>query len=420
MTTALSPKEEKKGLSSFSGLEINMVYPKLELLCVKVFTLNVLKIKMKIAVNTRFLLKDRLEGIGWFTHETLKRIVQQHPEHEFIFLFDRAYDESFIYADNVRPIVVSPPARHPFLWYLWFEWAIPRVLKKEQPNLFLSTDGYASLKTNTPTTLVIHDLAFEHYPNHVNQLARKYYQYYTPQFAHKAQRIATVSEYTKQDISKQYNIPSNRIDVVHNGCNESYRPIPKEIQKATKAQYANGQDYFLYIGAMHPRKNVANLFKTFDNFKKQTGLPTKLVMIGRKAWGTAEMEDIYKHMDFQKDVIFTGRVSEEVLRNILGSALALTYVPYFEGFGIPIIEAQYMKTPVITSNITSMPEVAGKGAALVDPFNVDTIITAMTRISKEKNYRQKLIAAGTANCQKYTWQKSADALWDTMMKTLEG
>ncbi|MGK0391039.1 MAG: glycosyltransferase involved in cell wall biosynthesis [Maribacter sp.] len=373
---------------------------------------------MKIAVNTRFLLKDRLEGMGWFTHETLKRIVLQHPEHEFIFLFDRAYDESFIYAKNVRPIIIQPPARHPFLWYLWFEWAVPKILKKEKPDLFLSPDGYASLSTNIPITLVIHDLAFEHYPKHINQLARKYYQYYTPKFAHKAQRIATVSQYSKQDISQQYNIPSDKIDVVYNGCNESYQPISKETQQATKIQYANNCDYFLYIGAMHPRKNVSNLFKAFENFKKQTNSPVKLVMIGRKAWGTDKMEQVYNQMTFQKDVIFTGRVSEQVLKKILGSALALTYVPYFEGFGIPIIEAQYMKTPVITSDLTSMPEVAGKGAILIDPFNVETITKAMIKMAKDKSYRQELITAGTKNCQKYTWQKSADALWNTMLKTL--
>lgn len=373
---------------------------------------------MKIAVNTRFLLKDRLEGMGWFTHETLKRIVLQHPEHEFIFLFDRIYDQSFIYAKNVRPIVIQPPARHPFLWYLWFEWAVPRILKKEKPDLFLSQDGYTSLRTHIPTTLVIHDLAFEHYPKDINNLVRKYYQYYTPKFAHKAQRIATVSQYSKKDISQQYNVSADKIDVVYNGCNENYQPISKEIQAVTKVQYANGQYYFLYIGAMHPRKNVTNLFKAFDEFKKQTGSPVKLVMIGRKAWGTEKMEQTYNQMTFQKDVIFTGRVSEEVLRNILGSALALTYVPYFEGFGIPIIEAQYMKTPVITSNLTSMPEVAGKGAHLIDPFNVKTITAAMIKIAQNTAYRQELISKGTENCKKYTWQKSADALWNTMMKTL--
>ncbi len=101
---------------------------------------------MKIVVNTRLLLKNKLEGIGWFTYETFKRITQQHPEHQFYFLFDRKFDDSFIFSDNIEPIVVSPQARHPALFYLWFEHAVPRVLNKINADIFVSPDGYLSLK----------------------------------------------------------------------------------------------------------------------------------------------------------------------------------------------------------------------------------------------------------------------------------
>src|SRR5690606_7224010 len=117
---------------------------------------------MRIAVNTRLLLKGKLEGIGWFTYQTLERIVKQHPEHEFIFFFDRPYDRSFVFASNVTPVVLSPQARHPVLFYLWFELGIPRLLRKYKADLFLSPDGFSSLSTKVPTCLVIHDLAFEH------------------------------------------------------------------------------------------------------------------------------------------------------------------------------------------------------------------------------------------------------------------
>lgn len=373
---------------------------------------------MKIAINTRFLLKDHLEGIGWFTHETVKRMVTQNKDCEFVFLFDRAFDESFIYSDNITPKVVYPPARHPFLWYTWFEWAVPYVLGKEKPDLFLSTDGYCSLKTNIPTTLVIHDLAFEHHPKDVGDLVRKYYQHYTPKYAHKAKRLATVSNYSKQDIVNQYGISPDKIDVVYNGCNEMYQPSSELIQKETKQQYTEGNPYFLYVGAMHPRKNILNLFKAFDAFKKTSPSNVKLLMVGRKAWGTAEIEEVYENMTFKKDVIFTGRVSSIDLKNILGAALALTYIPYFEGFGIPIIESQYSNTPVITSDLTSMPEVAGNAAHLVNPFSIDSISNALLKVYQDEKYRQDLKKAGLENCQNYTWQKSADLLWNCMMKTI--
>jgi glycosyltransferase involved in cell wall biosynthesis len=123
-------------------------------------------------------------------------------------------------------------------------------------------------------------------------------------------------------------------------------------------------------------------------------------------------------MSFKEDVIFTGRVSSLDLKNILGAALALTYIPYFEGFGIPIIESQYSNTPVITSDLTSMPEVAGNAAHLVNPFSIDSISNALLKIYQDEKYRQDLKKAGLKNCQNYTWQKSADLLWNCMMKTI--
>ena len=152
---------------------------------------------MKIAVNTRFLIKNKLEGIGWFTYESLKRITRQHPEHEFVFLFDRPYAEEFIFSDNVTGRVLFPPARHPLLWYWWFEYSVTAALKQIKPDIFLSTDGYLSLACQVPQVIVMHDLAFEHFPDHVNALTARYYRHFTPKFAKKANRIATVSEYSK-------------------------------------------------------------------------------------------------------------------------------------------------------------------------------------------------------------------------------
>ncbi len=375
---------------------------------------------MKIAVNTRFLLKDKLEGIGWFTYETIKRIVLKHPEHEFVFLFDRPYDESFIFADNVRGRSVYPPARHPVLWYWWFEKSIPKVLKKEKPDLFISTDGYMSLKAKVPTLLVIHDLAFEHYPNDVSKRVRNYYRKFTPQYARKATRIATVSEYSKKDIIEQYDIEPDNIDVVYNGVNSLYGPSDEKTIAQTRDKYTEGAEYFVYVGSIHPRKNISSLFKAFDQFKEQNQCDTKLVIAGAKGWSTKRIFEVYDQMTFKRDVVFTDRVSSNELNKILGGSIGLTYVPYFEGFGIPIIEAQTCRCPVITSKVTSMPEVAGKGALLVDPFSVTSIKEGMLELKNDPERRKQLIELGSDNVQRFSWDKSADALWESALRTLGG
>src|SRR3972149_5919662 len=168
---------------------------------------------MIIAVNTRLLLKDKLEGIGWVTYESLKRIKKKQSEHKFLFLFDRPFSEEFIFSDSILPMVIGPQARHPFLWYWWFEQSLPKIFHKHEPDLFLSPDGFLSLSYSAPAGMkqyksipVIHDLNFEYYPQDIPFIARKYYKKYFPQFAKKATRIATVSEYSKQEISRQYTI----------------------------------------------------------------------------------------------------------------------------------------------------------------------------------------------------------------------
>ena len=375
---------------------------------------------MKIAVNTRLLIKDKLEGIGWFSYETLKRITQQHKEVSFYFIFDRQFDESFLFSDNITPIIQGPQARHPFLFYIWFELSIPPLLKKLNPDLFLSPDGYLSLSTKTKSLPVIHDLNFEHYPQDLPWLVRKYYKYYFPKFAKKATRIATVSAYSKNDIVNQYNIDSSVIDVVYNGMNESYCEPSEEEKEATLKLLTNGSPYFIFVGALIPRKNITNLFLAFDIFKSKSKNDVKLLVVGDKKWWTSSMHQTFHSLQHKQEVVFTGRMQAEPLRKAIGSALALTYVSYFEGFGIPILEAFTCHTPVITSNITSMPEIAGDAALLVDPFSPDSIADAMMQINQNENLRTELIRKGMDRKKDFSWQKSADQLWDSINKTIEG
>lgn len=388
---------------------------------------------MLIAVNTRLLLKDKLEGIGWFAYESLKRITKNHPEHNFLFLFDRPFSEEFIFSDNISPIVAGPQARHPFLWYWWFEQSLPKIFHKHEPDLFLSPDGFLSLSYSPPAGMkkcasiaVIHDLNFEYYPEDIPFLARKYYKKYFPLFAKKASRIATVSEYSKQDISKLYNIPPEKIDVVYDGANEAFRPIAPTLkgEKAERQfdspplQGQGAAPYFLFVGALHPRKNVARLLQAFDEFKKSESSNMKLVIAGEKMWKTSDIENVLEKMKFKNDVIFTGRMGANELKEAMASALALVFVPYFEGFGIPIVEAMYCDVPVITSNVTSMPEVAGKAGLLVDPFSVDSIKEGMLRIYKDEALRNLLIENGKKQREKFSWDKTAEKLWKCIEKTI--
>jgi glycosyltransferase involved in cell wall biosynthesis len=374
--------------------------------------------KMEIVVNTRLLIKNKLEGIGWFSYETLKRITQSHPEHHFIFLFDRNFDEEFLFSSNITPLILSPPARHPFLFYWWFEHSVANFLNKYNPDLFLSPDGYLSLRAKCKQLAVIHDINFEHHPKDLSWLVSKYYRYYFPKFANKATRIATVSEYSKSDIVNSYNISPTCIDVIYNGSNESYKPISNGEKKLTRQKISDNCDYFLFVGSLQPRKNIARLLEAFDKFKASENNSVKMVIVGEKYRWTKEIKSAYVSMKFKKDVIFTGRLNARELHHVIGSALAMTYVPYFEGFGIPILEAMNCEVPVITSNITSMPEVAQDAALLVDPFSPDAICNAMVYLYKDEDMRKELIQRGKKRKLDFSWNKTAEALWKSIENTV--
>lgn len=374
---------------------------------------------MRIAVNTRLLLKEKLEGIGWFTFETLHRITRENPEHEFIFIFDRPYNPDYIFAKNVTAVVVGPQARHPVLFYIWFDFVIPRVLKKHKADIFVSPDGYLSRRTKVPQLAVIHDINFVHRPEDLPWLIAKYYNYFFPRFARIAKRIATVSFYSKEDITRSFKIDYDKIDVVYDGINQIYEPLAEDAKLKIRAKYTGGTEYFLFVGALHPRKNVSGLLKAFDGFKLETNSAIKLLIVGGEMHKTGDIFETYDNLRFKNDVIFTGRVSTEELRDIFGAALALTFVPFFEGFGIPVVEAMSAGVPVICSNTTSIPEVGGNAVLYADPMKTGQITDAMILLAQDEELRKALIEKGFKQKEKFSWDQTASLLWASINRTLQ-
>jgi glycosyltransferase involved in cell wall biosynthesis len=374
---------------------------------------------MRIGVNTRFLLEGKLEGIGWFTHEVFQRVTAMMPEVEFVFFFDRPPANQFIYGKNVKAVVLSPQARHPLLWYIWFEHSIPKALQQHKIDLFISPDGYLSLKTNVPTIITIHDLAFYHFKEHVPYLVQQYYNWFTPKFAKKAAHIITVSNFSKQDIVERYSIAESNITVVGNGCNKEITALDKVQIEQVRKQYSNELPYFVYVGAIHPRKNIAGLLAAFDAFKTQEKSNTKLILVGRMAWKTSEIKRVLANMKHAEDVIQLGHLERTELSKVLGGALALVYPSFFEGFGIPLLEAMYAEIPVITSNASSLPEVAGDAAILVDPNQKSALVEALKMISVDENLRADLIQKGRQQREKFSWEKTAEKVVEIIREEIK-
>jgi glycosyltransferase involved in cell wall biosynthesis len=291
---------------------------------------------------------------------------------------------------------------------------VPRILKKYKVDLFFSPDGYLSLSTTVCQLAAIHDINFVHRPQDLPWLKAKYYNYFFPRFARKAARIVTVSRFSKSDIHQTYKIANEKIDVVYNGVNTNYQPIPGTEKLRVKRKYTDGADYFLYIGSLHPRKNIVGLLKAFDAFRTEVKSDMKLVIVGGNMFKTGDIQSTFDKMTFKNEVIFTGRLSNEALHQILGASLALTFVPFFEGFGIPVIEAMSAGVPVICSNTTSLPEVGGDAALFVDPFSTTEIVQAMISVFQDSKLRETMIERGFSQKEKFSWDQTASLLWKSI------
>jgi glycosyltransferase involved in cell wall biosynthesis len=374
---------------------------------------------MKIAVNTRFLLNEYLEGYGYFIYETFKRITANHPEHEFIFIFDRPFDNRFVFGKNVNAIVTGPPARHPLLWKYWYDFKVPAILNKYKADVFVSCDCFCSLTTKIPQCLILHDLAFLHYPSFIKKSHLLFYKKYTPKFLQKAKSVATVSEFSKKDILKHYKTEPGKIDVVFSAAKEIFHPASEEEKVLTKNKYTDGKEFFVYAGSIHPRKNLMNLLKAFSVFKKRQQTNMKLVLTGRLAWKYENFTESLKTYKYRNDVVMTGYVSEEELVKIMGSAYGLVYPSLLEGFGVPVLEAMRSDVPVITSINTSMQEIAKDAALYADANNFSDIADKMMMLYKDENLRKELIEKGRHISKQYSWDKSSDLLWNCIVKATQ-
>lgn len=363
---------------------------------------------MRIGINTRILVNKNHEGVHRYIYETTLQMAVSHPEDEFILFFDRKVSVDFGFPANVKSVIVPWHARHPILWYWWFEIMMPIYLWWYKIDVFYSGDGYMSLRTSVPTVMVMHDLAYLHYPEYVDKRSLSYYKYYVPKYLRKASQVITVSTFVKNDIIDRFSIPEDKVLVAYNAVSEpmdtSHILIPKPI-----ADDIDGHPYFLYVGAIHPRKNIINLIEAFHIFNQDNKY--KLVLAGRLAWDT---DEIKQSILDSPAIIHTGMVSEAVKYKLISGAVAMTYISVFEGFGIPLLEAMKTGTPVITSNVSSMPEVAGDAALLVSPTDKNDIANAMKAISSDNALRQDLIKKGYERYRYFSWNKSAEIIYNAI------
>ena len=230
----------------------------------------------------------------------------------------------------------------------------------------------------------------------------------------RSDKIITVSESSKRDIIKYLNVPEEKIEIVYNGVHyyEFSGILTKEKRLMVRSKYSLPEKYILYMGTLEPRKNIESILESYYVLKKNYASEVKLVIAGKKGWLFENIFSVVEKLKLQNDVVFTDYVDELDKAAIYQMASLFVFPSIYEGFGIPVLEAMAASVPVITSNVSSLPEVAGDAAVLVEPKDINSLAESMHKILSDDDFKLELVEKGHIQAKKFTWQSSAEKLYE--------
>jgi len=224
-------------------------------------------------------------------------------------------------------------------------------------------------------------------------------------------KIIAISNSTKRDIIHFFGCPEEKIQTIYLGKDEIFFPIHESEKEKFKERYNLNFPYILYVGVLQPRKNIPNLIKAFNIFKKM-GMPHKLVIAGGKGWQFTDIFKTVQELHLQNEVIFTGFIPYEDLPGLYNAAELFVFPSIYEGFGIPALEAMACGIPVITSNSSSLPEIVGETGVMVDPYNLEQLAHSMKEVLTDESYKKEIIKNGLQRANLFSWKRCAEETLD--------
>ncbi len=368
---------------------------------------------MHVAINSRFL-SYQLEGIGNYTWQMIQYWAEMHPECKFSILLDRNNDYKFLHP-NVHKVVLGPKVSHAPSIYWWNQRSIPAWVKAHQPDVFFSPTNFLPLNLKIPTLLTVHDIGPIVHPEFYRKRDRFYYQFYEQKMMRKANKIVTVSSFCKDEFTTHVKrLDSTDVEVVYNGFSKP-PAITEQQQQDFLKKYNLKPGYIFYLGSIHPRKNVANLIKSFEHYRAQGGNRT-LLIVGRPAWLIEDVLELLNTSIYKAHIHQINYLDEEEKSCAYHASSLFAYMSLYEGFGLPVLEAMSCNIPVLTSEHSAMEEIGGKYVFTADPNDPKMIGNKMLSIISA-NYENR-IAAGARHASTFSWKKCAKETWDVLEQTL--
>jgi len=278
-------------------------------------------------------------------------------------------------------------------------------------DLFHSTNYILPPQRFGKSIITIHDLFFLIAPEYASKASVKLFKDQIKKYALRANKIIVVSESTKRDVQRLLGIAPGKIAVIYEGAESGYRPLNKELAlKEIKHKYKLEHRFILFVGTLEPRKNLTNLIQAYSLFRnRRKDCRHKLVICGMKGWSARDIFETAERLKLKKEIIFTGYVPENDLPLFYNAADLFTFPSLYEGFGLPVLEAMACGTPVITSNTSSLPEIVGEAAIMINPTDVGALADAIDKVLGNESLRQEMRNKGLARTKLFSWEETTKA-----------
>lgn len=344
-------------------------------------------------------------GISWYIIHLLRQVAQVSPDFYYsAFLSDPAFQSPGLALRRSQW-----PTQRPLVRILWEQLVQPLALRQAKIDLLHALAFVAPLAVPCPFVVTVYDLSFIRYPEAFRPFNRWYLRTFTERSVTRAKALITISESTRQDVIKLLGAPAERVHTIYCGVDEDFRPLPAAEVAAFRAVKGLPEQFVLFLGTLEPRKNVTGLIEAYAHWRKQEPQAPLLVIAGGKGWYYQDIFKLVESLNLTTAIHFTDYIPQPELSLWYNAASLFVYPSHFEGFGLPVLEAMACGTPVITSTVSSLPEVAGTDgtAVLVNPADTAGLAEAMQRVMADAELRRDMAARSLARAASFGWEKTA-------------
>mgnify|MGYP001813947866 CR=1 FL=1 len=381
---------------------------------------------MLIGIDASRATAARRTGTEVYSLHLIRALLARGAGHRFRLYFNRAP------APGLFPM--GADCRVMPLPRLWTHLRLSREMQSAPPDVLFVPSHVLPLVHPPRSVVTVHDLGYHYYPETHTLFQNAYLRWSTRYNARTARCVLADSEATRQDLLRYYEVPEERIVVAHPGRDETLAPVrDPQILRKVRSRYGLNAPYFLYIGTLHPRKNLVRLIEAFAALRiasRAQGQPvdgradrvseSQLVLAGQKGWLYEEIFAQVRELGLAERVILTGYVPDSDLGSLLSGALAFVFPSLYEGFGLPVLEAMACGTPVVCSDVSSLPEVAGDAALYVDPLDVGAMAQALHQIAVDAGLRRALVGRGFQQVHRFSWRRCAQETLQVLEDAFHG